>query len=191
MVLKQVNLNRWEFLNFVHHFVLFLGWSPEISNEWCVLPFHHVQSLIQYLFSGNEHFVNINSWYFHTIALILVIKPVELNQLFSQRVFCLLQHIPSVFNWLLHSLHMVRNIILAWQFKPLSWERITDSVDSIADWVTCPIHNNIDRPLLSRFNCLINVIIFSENEWFSFGCSENELSKPFYVFLIDNTCNFA
>ena len=42
------------------NFVFMLNWSPEIANEALVLPFHHIQVLIQCLFFSQEHLIDVN-----------------------------------------------------------------------------------------------------------------------------------
>jgi len=83
VVFKKIHFHCRKLLDPSHDIVLFLGWSPEISNERLVLPFHHIECLIQSLFSCNKHFVNINSRNI-AVTLLVGIKLVEDNKLISE-----------------------------------------------------------------------------------------------------------
>jgi hypothetical protein len=39
--------------------IFMLNWSPEIAYKALVLHFHHIQALVECLFLGQKHFINV------------------------------------------------------------------------------------------------------------------------------------
>ena len=60
-------------LKFISNLILVFIWCPEETDENVVLSLHHVQVLIESLFLGQEHFVNVNGGCFSLLLTIVII----------------------------------------------------------------------------------------------------------------------
>jgi hypothetical protein len=113
VVLIPDHSDRWELVRQpVHDVSFFLGWSPEVSNESCVLHLHHVESLVKSFLFGDEHLVDIDCrnvviMLLTRIELLVIrIELVEDDQLIFERSSRLIEHVLSIINSLTHSLNL-------------------------------------------------------------------------------------
>ena len=93
---------------------------------------HHVEGLVESLFFGKEHFVNIDGR--NVIALLVVrVQLVEHDQLLLQRSLRLLVDLPRVVDALRDLVDLVADLVLLWHFISVSVERIADSKNLVSD----------------------------------------------------------
>jgi len=112
--------------------VLVLVRSPEVADEALVLRLHKVEGLVESLFLGKEHLVDVDGRAGVAVDGVSV-DGVEFHQLLSQELSGVLVDGLVVLDGVLHPLHLHVEVGSTGQVVELSSERLTESLDLVSD----------------------------------------------------------
>ena len=143
MVVVSNNLGSTVLLKSALDQVLLFDWSPEITDERLVLPFHLVEGFVKSLLLSQEHFVNVNSGRSLSILLTITLDGIKLNELVSEGLLGSVKNTFGITNGLLDFLDLWVNLLQIWELISLSGETVADSLNSFSSVLTVPENNDV------------------------------------------------
>ncbi len=125
--------------------VLFLERSPEVTDEALVLPFHLVEGLVESLFLGQEHLVDVDGGGLTLLLTIVRIRDfVEVSELLLQECSGSIVNVLGIFDGVLDLLNFAWNGGNFRKFISISRERIANFLNLVSDVVSVPEDDDVD-----------------------------------------------